>query len=196
MILENFSELLLPEHMSYFATGGPCFSTDIATSIAGFEQRNVNWLSPRSKYNLAPAINSQQELNELINFFRIHKGRAIGFRFKDINDYTADNEFIAVADGLSQEFQLIKNYSYQNFHDIKLIKKPVLSTITVLVDDKATTFTCNINGKITLSSPPNKGSVIKASFEFHLPMRFDTDYLPTSFSPLQTLDIPIIEIKP
>lgn len=61
------------------------------------------------------------------------------------------------------------------------------------------TWRCDYtSGKITFNAPPPNMCAIISSFEFDVPVRFDTDKMPTSMEALQKYgwsDIPIIELK-
>jgi uncharacterized protein (TIGR02217 family) len=46
------------------------------------EKRNVNWSEARGRWDVASGLKKQQQLGELIAFFRARKGKAYGFRFK------------------------------------------------------------------------------------------------------------------
>ena len=185
--MTNFLETRLPEDISLGAEGGPEYSTDIVMAASGYEQRNINWGQARAKYNLAPAINTHEQLQELIAFFRICKGKAYGFRFKDFADYKAQDQLIGIGDGIQKEFQLIKTYSSESKIEKREIKKPVEGTLII-------SGNCNCDystGIITFITSPEVGQKIIASFEFDIPVRFDTDQLSVSHN----ANIPIIEIR-
>jgi uncharacterized protein (TIGR02217 family) len=92
------------EDISYGSTGGPEFSTDIIITHSCHEQRNINWSTARAKYNKTYGVKSDQQLSELIAFFRAHYGKAIGFRFKDWSDYKATGQKIGIGDGNTMTF--------------------------------------------------------------------------------------------
>jgi len=53
-------------------------------------------------------------------------------------------------------------------------------------------------GEIVFTRPPVKGVVITASFEFDVPVRFDTDYLNASidnYGSSSWNNIPLVEVK-
>lgn len=85
----TFHEIRFPEDISYGSTGGPEFSTNIIETNNGSEYRRINLSYPRNKYNVMYNTKSKDQLVRLIHFFYIHKGKAIGFRFKDWLDYKA-----------------------------------------------------------------------------------------------------------
>ena len=83
----SFTEIQFPSDISYGATGGPSFLTDIVTTLSGYEQRNSKWSMARCKYTIGSGIKNQNQWETLLNFFRARKGKATGFRFKDWSDF-------------------------------------------------------------------------------------------------------------
>lgn len=195
--MTDFLEIRLPDNLALAAEGGPQFSTDVITSSSGYEYRNINWSNARAKYNLAPAIQSESELAELVSFFRICKGRAYGFRFKDYSDYFVNNQTIAKGDGNTKVFQLMKTYSLGDIEEVRQIAKPVKDTVNIYIDSKPIAFDCDeTNGRIRCHELPKQGAIITADFEFDIPVRFDTDHLSTSLeSYADQKDISVFEIK-
>lgn len=199
MTKTSFYEIQFPSDISFGATSGSEFNTEITTSSSGYEQRNVNWSKARNKYNLASAIKNQEELNKLICFFRICKGKAIGFRFKDWLDYKLTNQIIAIADGFLSEFQLIKTYEYASYQDVRVISKPIAKTINVYCNNnKVIPQIEESTGIIKFAEAPAKGTIIKVNGEFDVPVRFDLDYLALSYENYNVFshyEIPLLEIK-
>ncbi len=195
----TFYEIQLPTDIAYGASGGPEFSTDIVTSSSGYEQRNINWNIDRNRYNLAPSIKTYQQLQELLSFFRLCRGKAIGFRFKDWADYQLVKQKIAIADGVLCKFQLIKTYSYGVHEAIRKISKPVLDSIKVYVDEVEMFPICDCtSGSLIFLKPPKEGSIITVDGEFDVPVRFDIDCLSTAIENYGVYthhEIPLIEIK-
>jgi hypothetical protein len=83
----SFDNIQLPRRYSYGAVGGPRFNTTVLVAMGGVEQRNVNWLETRAKYDLTYAVQEVDDLQELLTFFRCRLGRARSFRFWDPMDY-------------------------------------------------------------------------------------------------------------
>ncbi len=195
----SFHEIQFPADIAYGATGGPEFFTDIITSSSGFEQRNVNWLKARNRYNLAPAIKTKEQLEYLLKFFYLSMGRAVGFRFKDWNDYQINKQQIAIGDGKTKEFQLIKSYACLGYQTTRKISKPVLNTVKIYNNDNLANPKIDYQtGLIIFLEAPIKGSIINAEAEFDVPVRFDADYLATSienYGVYSHHEIALIEIK-
>lgn len=199
--MSSFHEVQFPVDISYGASGGPQYSTDVVVTASGFEQRNINWNNARSVYNVAHAIKNQEQLDVLIAFFRSRKGRAYGFRFKDWTDFLAKNQIIAVADGIKTSFQLIKSYESGESHENRAVHKPVQNSVDIFVDNILQNNGVSINytnGVVTFDNSPPLSSQISASFEFDVPVRFDTDRLATSIDDYKVYswqNISLVEIK-
>lgn len=199
--MTGFAEVQFPPDISYGSSGGPEYTTDIVISTSGHEQRNVNWSQARLRYNVAKGVKTKDQLSALIAFFRARKGRAFGFRFKDWSDYAASNEVIGTGNGTQTQFQLVKRYISGGVQETRLISKPVAGTVNVYRNSVLQTSGVSVNhatGVVTFSSAPAFGSTITASFEFDVPVRFDTDRLAATMDSVATHswdDIPLIEVR-
>lgn len=80
-----------PDDISYGSQGGAAFETNVVVYGSGYEQRNPRWPVARHKYDVAHGLESQEQLNTLVQFFHIAQGRAFPFRFKDWADYQASS---------------------------------------------------------------------------------------------------------
>lgn len=121
-----------PEGIAYGAVGGPGFSTSVIVLKSGFEQRNADWSASRCRYEVSQAAKTKADFDAVANFFRVVKGRAYGFRFKDFADYQASfAEGILGTGGYGTglpAYQMAKKYASGSAHDIRTIKKPVSGT--------------------------------------------------------------------
>lgn len=220
-----FFEVLFPTTISYKASGGPTLNTSVNTSLAGAEQRNRNWALARSKWQvslLTPAGMVAQTFVDLLQAFFLNVGaKADGFRLKDHKDFQFTNEQIGVGNGTQTVFQLQKTYTIGGRTYTRTIAKPVMATIsdykgaalanTVTVTDNGTplaggAFSVDATtGLVTITIPPASGHVIRASGQFHFPVRFDSDELALQIeamagdnvSPIVSLNtIGLIELRP
>lgn len=187
----KFSEQVFPADISYGMAGGPEYSTDVIVTKNGLEQRNCNWSRPKYRYNVAYGIRTKEQLDKLICFFRAHKGKAVGFRFKDWVDYKAHNQSLKLIDPFN--FQLIKNYD----QDQRIITKPVKNTVVILLNGKKfTNYDIDYNKGIVTLNKEIKGE-LSANFEFDVPVRFDTDRLVStieSYGVYSWQEIPLVEL--
>ena len=197
--MKNFSEERFPTDISYGISGGPKFNTDVITTHSGYEYRNINSLTARNLYNVAHGVKSKDQLDRLLVFFRAMRGKAVGFRFKDWLDYKASNQHLAIADGKSSQFQLVKTYQLGDFIEQRQIFKPVVNSVKIYFDNELVSFwqINTVTGILTFSSPPKAQIKISADFEFDVPVRFDTDHISASIDSYDVhsmVAIPLIEI--
>jgi len=197
----SFVEIQFPPAISYGSSGGPNYATDIVISANGHEQRNIGWAEARARYNVAHGVKTKAQLAELIAFFRARKGRAYGFRFKDWTDYQATDVALGVGDGTRTQFQLRKLYSSGGVDEERIIRKPVAGTVSLKKNGVTVSSGVSVNtatGLVTFTAAPASGQTVTASFEFDVPVRFDTDRLSATIEDYgihSWLDIPLIEVR-
>jgi uncharacterized protein (TIGR02217 family) len=76
-----------PDDISYGSRGGPNFRTNVVVQDSGAEVRNQNWSYPRHEYDVAYGVKEMQHLENLLEYFHVVAGKAVGFRYKDDADY-------------------------------------------------------------------------------------------------------------
>lgn len=198
----SFFETEFPRVISYRATGGPAFNTTVNQGFSGFEQRNKNWSLARSKWSVSLITPSkyagtEQNYIDLIRaFFMNVGGRFDAFRLHDWLDFAFSAEVIGTGDGSTLgPYQLIKTYTIGARSYVRQIKKPVMSSIkdyegnnladtVVLTDNGVTIPTANYTLDATTGIVTMGGGhaiaaahIIRASGQFHYPVRFDSDEL-------------------
>jgi len=208
----SFHEVRFPAALSFGAMGGPERRTDIVTLANGHEERNSPWAHSRRRYNAGMGLRAHDDLAELVAFFEARQGPLNGFRWKDWGDYkscapsasvTCLDQIIGQGDGAQATFQLTKTYGSGAQSYVRPITKPVGGTVHVAVDDvdvqPAVDFTLDLTtGQVVFLQPPAVGAVIKAGFEFDVPVRFDTDLIQTSlatFEAGEAPDVPVLEVR-
>lgn len=194
----DFHEIQFPTDISYGSQGGPEFSTEIVQLGSGHEQRNQNWTYSRERWNVAYGVTTADLLAALIDFFYARKGRAIGFRFKNHDDYQGTDEELGDGDGSTVDFQLVKVYGTGSETYTRKISKPITGTVTIYVDgtpEGGVTIDYE-TGIVTFSVAPSSGEVVTATFEFDVPARFDVDHLPVNLDTYEarSADVPIVEL--
>ena len=120
-----------PEGISYGAIGGPGFNTTVVVVKSGHEQRNAEWSAARGRWDVAQAAKSKADFDAVANFFRICKGRANGFRFKDFADFEATHSEGILGTGVGTglpTYQMAKKYASGSAYDTRTITKPVDGT--------------------------------------------------------------------
>lgn len=188
-----FIETRFPDDISYGATGGPGFQTDVVVVNSGHEQRNAAWQDARGAWDVAHGVRTKAQLATLIAFFRVMKGRANGFRFKDHQDFAAasgEGIFRALS---ATTFQMVKRYTLGGSVHDRDIAKPVSGT--VLVTGGSGVSVNYTTGVVTVTS----GTPTAWTGEFDVPARFDTDQMRTSIIAYNLHSwgqIPVVEIRP
>jgi len=199
--MSGFHEVRFPDNIAYGATGGPEFATTVVVTGAGHEQRNVNWAEARGRWDVGSGLKNQQQLDELIAFFRAREGRAYGFRFKDWTDYTATGQLLGTGDGVQTQFQLVKRYPSGSVIEVRTVSKPVAGTVRIYKDgvEQLSGWSVNVTtGLITFSTAPAADVEITADFEFDVPVRFDTDHMAVTIETFRLhrwQQIPIVELR-
>jgi uncharacterized protein (TIGR02217 family) len=211
--MTTFAEIQFPPDISQGATGGPKFSTSIIVLSSGAEQRNRNWTTARGEWDVSKALQTQAQVEALIDFFTARAGRAVAFRFKDWTDYqlprwiNTPGDLVALptlftTDGHTATFQLIKVYGDIIATYSRVITKPVAGTL-VLYNNGVVTYDFTVNtatGVVTLggTTTATTGHVITGHCEFDTPVRFDVDELKITIDTLDILKwnaIPVVEVR-
>lgn len=179
-----------PEGVSEGSGGGPNFMTDVYTGMNGAEQRNQNWQRMRAIYTITFDILDKEQMETVRQFFVNARGKLMGFRFKDWNDYQIFGEkcvtgydasrepLTAAADGTQTLFYIAKTYQGGNPY-IRRLFKPVAGTVVVydnaVAVDPADYSLDVTTGAITFDTAPTSGHFITCDCEFDIACRFDTD---------------------
>ena len=195
-----FDEIRLPEDVERGAVGGPLFKTTVHTLGSGFEVRNIDWSDARGEWDIGYGIQDRAANDAVISFFYARQGRGRGFRFKDWSDFEVITGNIGTGDGLNTDFQLRKQYVSGAVTYNRTITKPVAGTVRIFLDGIETfDFVVDTTtGVVTMGVAPGGGVVVTATFEFDVPVRFDTDKLDVNvewFKAESIPQIPVIELR-
>lgn len=197
-----FHDIRLREDVERGSRGGPAFKTTVIGVASGNEQRNQEWQYSRGLWDISYGIDNKQSYSEVIDFFMARRGRLHAFRFKDWTDFEAEDVQLGIGDGSITDFQLIKTYADAASTYTRKITRPVTATIQVFVDSVEQTLTTDYTigslGLIQFVSPPAMSEVVTATFEFDVPVRFDTDELqvaPLWYDAAEFPSIEIVEIR-
>lgn len=176
-----FHDVRLREDVERGARGGPRFKTTVIGVGSGFEQRNQEWAFSRAQWDIGYGIADHVTYTQVLDFFMARRGRLHGFRFKDWSDFEAADIQLGIGDGLVTDFQLVKTYVDSASTYTRKITRPVESTIVIKVDSVVQTLTTDYTieplGIIRFVTAPAGAEVVTATFEFDVPVRFDTDEL-------------------
>lgn len=186
-----------PAHLAYGALLGPTWSTDIFITQSGGEGRNINWSQPRYRMEIAFLNRSLAETEALVSFvYGIAQGQGNAFRVKDPSDFAGTDEPLGLGNGVQTVFQLIKRYTIGAYTFDRIITKPVNGTITAKVNNVLTgAFVADTTtGLVTFTTPPPPTEPVTASYEFDVPMRLTSDWLPIRATGPQTFSVDSIEL--
>lgn len=189
-----------PTTISYGASGGPGYNTDVITLDSGHEQRNQNWSQSRRSYDVGQAIKNDAMRIALLAFFRVAKGKTHSFPFKDFTDYqvlTGEGVLSSLGGG---QYQLYKRYTSAGGTEDQIITLP----LNAVIKQGATTLTASVH--YTLSATTGILTVIGSptpapdswTGEFDVPCRFDTDSIrmvKEDIDFFRTQSIPIVEVR-
>lgn len=208
----SFHEVRFPASLSFGSVGGPERRTEVVTLANGHEERNTPWQHSKRRYDAGLGMRSLDDVELLIAFFEARLGQMYGFRWKDWSDYkssiaTGDVSFedqeIAIGDGVTAVFPLVKVYRSGGHIYSRPITKPVAGSVRVGVarDELQEGIDYEFDqttGLVTFSHPPDPDMPITAGFEFDVPVRFDTDHIQTSVASFQAGEapnVPIVEVR-
>ena len=205
-----FHEVRFPANISRGARGGPERRTQVVELASGDEERNASWANSRRRYDVAYGIRRADDLAAVVAFFEARNGRLHGFRYKDWADYksslpsqaiTATDQQIGTCTGSQQTFQIVKRYTSGAQAWVRTIAKPVAGTVRValgMVEQMSGWTVDTTTGVVTFTTAPAGGVIVRAGFEFDVPVRFDSDTLDVTldFERLGSItSIPLLEIR-
>jgi uncharacterized protein (TIGR02217 family) len=183
----SFSEEKLELGYDYGAVGGMSYATEIVKMADhSLEQRNANLHLPRGRWQLGDRLIAESETDDLaevtyLRQFHLDRvGSFQGFRFRDWSDFEGFDENIARGDGIKTQFQLCKVYTVTGSWSCRPIQKPVPGSVSIYVNQIPETEDWTIDystGVISKSTPVPDGASITASFEFDVPVWFESDQI-------------------
>ncbi|MEM6475413.1 MAG: DUF2460 domain-containing protein [Pseudomonadota bacterium] len=206
--MQAFDDLLYPFALARNTAVAPEFSTSVTVTASGHEQRNSMWSDARVNFDVGPGIRSEDELAELIAFFRSRRGAARGFRISDPFDHSSNrmtdtptmlDQLIGTGDGLTTDFQLVKSYGTNTDPQVRPITRPRPDTVLVSVNSvQSSDWTLGELGQLRFNAAPPSGTEIRAGFLFDVPVRFAEDRIDVSgvnFAAGEAPSIPLIELR-
>lgn len=187
-----FLNIAFPPAVARGATGGPGFSTTVVTLSSGDENRNANWAKARGSWDISTGIRTRAQMADVVAHFYVVGGKAHSFRFKDWADYDAAGAAMLMVSGTV--YQLVKRYARGGEEYVRTITKPVAGSVAITVSGSPVTpLSINdLTGLVTFSAPPAITPL--ATFEFDVPVRFDTDRLPVQSNAYDQMVVPQIDL--
>lgn len=207
----NFDDTaIFPTGISFGSKATRMRKTLIVIKGSGAENRTARWADSRRKYDLGYGVKSMDDLAVVIDFFEAFNACLIGFRALDWSDFqscpplqkpSGADQLIGVGDGVTTVFPLSKTYGAGTRTYTKAIVKIIAGSVLVQVGGSPVTpSSIDYNkGLVTLGSAPAASVLVTAGFQYHVPIRLDTDELTLSMDLARAgkfQSIPAIELFP
>lgn len=203
------SESIFPLSQSYLGIGKPKSKSSFISTEGGKQTRYSSYGS-RLLYEFTLQARdilpvdvgtSLGDFNKAINFFLcIAQGQANSFRFKYSADYSMTGQVIGAGDGITTTFQIIKTYQVGSLTYTRIIKKPIVGTVTPHWSSGTFTFSVDYTtGLITFGTAPGIGITVTCDFQFHFLVRFSENKLPVTldmdFGSYGFEDLVLVEVR-
>lgn len=205
-----FDEEVFPLVMRTRA-GGPQERADVVSLASGHDIIRGRWTGALRNYQgIEWRVRSSAELESVIDFFEARRAMLRGFRLHDPHDYksadfgdavSALDQPIGTGDGSTVEFQLSKTFTSGSQTIVRDINKPVTGTVLIGVAGSPVGSGWSVDtttGVVTFDVAPAPTAAITAGFEYHVPVRFDSDSLafdPMTPIPGTIVNLPMKEIR-
>lgn len=191
--MSGFADIYLPASVwGYPCISSPRFSTTIARSDSGAEQRNQNRIHPLHVYRLPDAVREHAVLEDVRAHWLVMRGPLTGFPFRDPLDFasvpleaantvptvTPTDQPIGTGNGAQTRFQLTKRYLRGAESYVRPIVLPVVGSVRVAVNGVEVVGGWSVSrpgGVVTFDSAPGNGHVVTAGYLFDVPVRFSSD---------------------
>lgn len=171
--MSTFDDVRLPEDIEQGALIGPQFQTTIVPLSSGSEQRNADWQQERVTADISYGIMQRRNPRDatdsfaaVMRFYRARMGRWRGFRFRDWSDWQAQNVPIEMITSTLARLYIDYDENYRRW-----ITRPVPETLSFAGVSDGWQI---LQGGVIQFNQPQSGTLL-ASFDFDIPMRFDSD---------------------
>lgn len=158
------------------------------------------------RFDAGAGVRSEEELGELISFFRARRGPAVAFRFRDPFDHSSNgmtgvpgpaDQPLGEGDGARTEFDLVKHYGQG---EQRRITRAVAGSVRISLDgaEQVSGWTIAPPGTIQFDEAPEAGVVVAAGYLFDVPVRFADDRLEinrATFLAGEAPSVPLIEVR-
>ena len=189
-----FINATLLDRVAYGFGGGGTWATKRYQLLSGRSKRNAQRSMPLYRYT-APYRNIRPEHYEVVvAAYNACLGPVHSFRFKDWFDYTINNAIIGTATGATDEtMQIVKPYTFGTTTLNRVITKPIAGG-TLTADDAPLAHTLDdTTGIVTFNT--TVGKVIRATYEFDVPVHFDDDDMDFDFDTWEHMSSNIVLVE-
>jgi uncharacterized protein (TIGR02217 family) len=154
------------------------WKTRVQEAVSGKEVRIADWTYPRHQWELtyeflrgAPA---HAELQALMGFFNLRRGRFDSWLYQDADDNAAVGQSLGQGDGATAAFQLLR--AMGGFIEPIVAPNAVAALRIGGVTQASNAYTVDAaSGRVTLNSAPGAGVSVTADFTYYFRCRFLED---------------------
>jgi uncharacterized protein (TIGR02217 family) len=154
------------------------WKTRVQEAVSGKEVRIADWTYPRHQWELtyeflrgAPA---HAELQALMGFFNLRRGRFDSWLYQDADDNAAVGQSLGQGDGATAAFQLLR--AMGGFIEPIVAPNAVTALRIGGVTQASNAYTVDLaSGRITLNGAPGAGVSVTADFTYYFRCRFLED---------------------
>jgi uncharacterized protein (TIGR02217 family) len=208
--LPAFHDVRFPLSISFGATGGPERNIEIVSLSSGREKRNLRQAHALRRYDAGTGLRAISEIDDILNFYEARKGPLHAFRFRDPFDWKSCglagaisplDQKIGVGNGVQTAFPLSKTYGHAAYAYQRPLSCVVAASLRVSVDGdevSPSTYIVTAPGNEIVFQPgsiPANGKIIKAGFEFDVPVRFEAASLTLSLANFRAGQVQAIPLK-
>lgn len=186
--MEFLEDPPFPSCPKFGAISEPDFDVTIVPTKGGWEYRNLNSADSLSRIQITvgPGPGLDDEVQELLEFYRAIGGPTIGFRYRDHADYKScrvsgtvsatDQPLVQVSGSI---YQLTKRATVGSLSRDRDIKKPRANSILIADGGVLKTVTTHYTldettGLVTLGFTPS--GAMTWGGEYDIPVRFDSSF--------------------
>lgn len=196
--MTRFIDTYIPDDIpGYPCISSPRWSTDIQIVDSGVEQVNQRWVHTLHTYRLPDSIREHSTYESIKDHWMAMRGPLYTFPFRDPLDFASvaldlpnteptisrTDQDIGTGDGLTTQFQLIKDYVSGSQTYSRNIYHPIVSTVLIGLDGEdpetaSPTYEWTVSrttGIVTISPAPATGVIITAGYYFDVEVRFISD---------------------
>lgn len=182
-----FHDIQLPDAFQYGSQAGAGFATIIQQTASGHEFRISRQSQAVHRLSLRSELRSAAQAKDLKAFALARRGALHSFKVRDWSDYTSNadgetaptylDQIIALGDGATTLFQLVKRYEIGSYEYTRTIQLIETNTVAVGLNGvlQGSGYTVNSQGQLQFSTAPGVGVIVTAGFKFFVPVRFTSD---------------------
>ena len=172
----------LPECVQMGAQRAPWWSIDVAMSQGGQEQRNLNWLYARHKFDIGYGVAKKADFDAVNDHFHMARGKWRTWLMKDALDYE-----VLIGQGFLRslgggEYQLFKVYGTGDETYFRKITRPMVGAVIYESGVPAVGLTIDYDTGVVSGGDSPGPAIAQLSWRgaFMCHVRYDIDEMPAA----------------